>query len=35
MVLEAILDIELALLNSSADRANLPLNRADISLRRT
>jgi hypothetical protein len=34
-MLEAFLDIKLALLNSSADRADLPLNRADISLHRT
>jgi hypothetical protein len=29
------LDIKLALLYSSADRADLPLNRADITLHRT
>jgi hypothetical protein len=34
-MLEALLDIKLALLNSSADRADLPLNGADISLHRT
>jgi hypothetical protein len=32
MMLEALLDIQLALLNLSADRVNLPLNGADISL---
>jgi len=35
MVLETLLDIKLALLNSSAGRADLSLNRADVSLRRT
>jgi len=35
MVLETLLDIKLALLNSSADRADLPLNGADISLHQT
>jgi len=35
MMLETLLDIELALLNSSADRVDLPLNRADISLHRS
>jgi hypothetical protein len=34
MVLETLLDIELELLNSSTDRTNLPLNRADILLKR-
>jgi len=33
MVLETILDIKLALLNSNTGRADLPLNRADIPLR--
>jgi hypothetical protein len=35
MMLETLLDIKLALLNSSADRADLPLDGADISLHRT
>jgi hypothetical protein len=35
MMLEALLDIQLALLNSSAGRADLPLNGANISLHRT
>jgi len=35
MMLEALLDIKLALLNSSADRADLLLNEADISLHHT
>jgi len=32
MMLEALLDIQLALLNLSVDRADLPLNGADICL---
>jgi hypothetical protein len=35
MMLKALLDIKLALLNSSADRADLPLNGIDIALHRT
>jgi len=35
MVLETLLDIKLALLNSSANKADLLLNRADITLHRT
>jgi hypothetical protein len=35
MVLKTLLDIKQALLNLSADRANLPLNRADITLHQT
>jgi hypothetical protein len=35
MMLKTLMDVELTLLNSSADRVNLPLNRADISLHRT
>jgi hypothetical protein len=35
MMLEAFLDIKLALLNSSADQADLLLNGADISLHHT
>jgi len=35
MMLEALRDIKLALLNSSADRVDLPLNGADITLHRT
>lgn len=34
MMLETLLDIELALLNLNTDRTNLPLNRADIPLKR-
>jgi hypothetical protein len=33
-MLEALLDIKLALVHSSADRADLSLNGADISLHR-
>jgi hypothetical protein len=35
MVLETLLDIKLAPLNTSADRMDLPLNGADIALHRT
>ncbi len=35
MILKVLLDIKLALLNLSADKADLPLNGADISLHRT
>jgi hypothetical protein len=34
-VLETLLEIKLALLNSNTHRADLPLNRADIPLNRT
>jgi hypothetical protein len=34
MMLEALLDIHLALLNSSGDGADLPLSGTDISLHR-
>jgi hypothetical protein len=34
MVLETVLDIKLALLNSTTDRVDLPLDKADIPLKR-